>query len=99
MPYIPKLDRISLDEEINMLQKGLLNLVNFDEARLPGPFNYAVSSLIEKTFLREGVSYAKINAAIGVLECIKLELYRKVAAPYEQKKESENGSVYENSNI
>jgi hypothetical protein len=30
---------------------------------------------------------------IGILECCKLELYRKKAAPYENEKELENGSV------
>jgi hypothetical protein len=32
---------------------------------------------------------------IGVLECIKLELYRMVAARYENSKSAENGSVSE----
>ena len=40
------------------------------------------------------VRYSKINALIGVLECAKLELYRRVAAPYENDKIDENGDVY-----
>lgn len=40
------------------------------------------------------LSYSAINAAIGVLECAKLELYRRIAAPYEDKKIIENGDVY-----
>ena len=38
----------------------------------------------------------KITTAevLGVLECVKLELYRRVAAPYEDKKCQENGDVY-----
>ena len=39
--------------------------------------------------------YSKINAIIGILECIKLELYRRVAAPYEDVKAAENGDVPE----
>jgi len=35
-----------------------------------------------------------INAIIGALECAKLELYRRVAAPYEDDKIAENGDVY-----
>jgi len=31
---------------------------------------------------------------VGVLECAKMELYRRVAAPYEDKKKEENGDVY-----
>ena len=38
-------------------------------------------------------NYADINSAIGVLECAKLELYRRQAAPYEDKKIEENGEV------
>ncbi len=39
--------------------------------------------------------YSKINSLIGVLECAKLELYRRVAAPYENDKIDENGDVYQ----
>jgi hypothetical protein len=35
-----------------------------------------------------------VNEAIGVLECAKLELYRRVAAPYEDEKIAESGDVY-----
>jgi hypothetical protein len=31
---------------------------------------------------------------IGALECCKLELYRMMAAPYEDDKIAENGGVY-----
>jgi hypothetical protein len=39
------------------------------------------------------MNYKNINAAIGVLECCKQELYRKTAAPYEDKKISINGDL------
>ena len=32
---------------------------------------------------------------VGVLECAKLELYRRMAAPYEDEKIEDNGDVYE----
>ena len=38
-------------------------------------------------------SYANINEAIGVVECVKLEYYRKVAETYEDKKELINGPI------
>jgi hypothetical protein len=41
------------------------------------------------------VSYTNINAVIGVLECVKLELYRRLAASYEDKKVVENGDIPE----
>jgi len=31
---------------------------------------------------------------VGVLECAKLELYRRIAAPYEDEKIVETGDVY-----
>jgi hypothetical protein len=37
--------------------------------------------------------YFHLNKAIGVLECIKLEFYRRVAAPYEDLKIKEAGDV------
>ena len=40
------------------------------------------------------VEYARINELIGVLECAKLELYRRIAVPYEDTKIAENGDVY-----
>jgi hypothetical protein len=41
-----------------------------------------------------GMSYQNINELIGVLECAKLELYRRVASPYEDEKIQSNGDVY-----
>jgi len=43
---------------------------------------------------KKGLSYSNVNEIIGALECIKLELYRRVAAPYEDLKIEENGDVY-----
>jgi hypothetical protein len=34
------------------------------------------------------------NDVIGALECCKLELYRRMVAPYENTKIKENGDVY-----
>ena len=46
-----------------------------------------------------GVSYSFLNDFIGVLECVKLELYRRVATPYEEDKRQENGDVYVNKKV
>jgi hypothetical protein len=32
--------------------------------------------------------------AVGIIECVKQELYRRVVAPYEDKKCKENGDVF-----
>jgi hypothetical protein len=39
------------------------------------------------------LNYKNINAAVGVLECCKQELYRMTAAPYEDIKINNNGGL------
>jgi hypothetical protein len=59
----------------------------------PGQLNYCVSKVVEH-WLGDSPNYEKYNAAIGVLEAAKLELYRCLIAPYEDTKIEENGSAY-----
>ncbi|MDZ7779712.1 MAG: hypothetical protein U5R14_07200 [Gemmatimonadota bacterium] len=74
--------------------------LNSGEApRNAGELNYAVTRLVDAYLTTvagtdERLRYAHLNEAIGVLECAKLELYRRVAAPYEDVKIAENGDVY-----
>ena len=61
----------------------------------PGHLNYAITRLCDAYICaRGGTSYTLLNEVIGVLECAKLELYRRVAAPYEDEKRRANGDVY-----
>jgi len=86
MPYITPERREFLenatDEEIAQIELS------------PGDLNYAVTRLMDEWIGQKGLSYDAINSAVGVLECAKLELYRRVAAKYEDKKKKENGDVY-----
>jgi hypothetical protein len=60
-----------------------------------GELNYLFTKLIQEYIdERGGLSYAIINEVVGVLECAKLELYRRLAAPYEDEKRELNGDVY-----
>lgn len=60
-----------------------------------GELNYKITQLLDNYIARHGgVKYQLINDVLGVLECAKLELYRRIAAPYEDKKIQENGDVY-----
>ena len=59
-----------------------------------GELNYAITRLVDAYIVRKGLRYANINEAIGALECAKLELYRRIAAPYEDRKIDESGDVY-----
>ena len=61
----------------------------------PGELNFAITVLVDRYLEDKGeIRYAHLNEVIGVLDCAKLELYRRVAAPYEDKKIAENGDVY-----
>ena len=80
MPYIKKEDRIKLNKS---------NISNNS-----GELNFQITILINNYLERKGVSYTNLNEVIGVLECAKLEIYRRLAAKYEDKKISENGDVY-----
>lgn len=85
MPYINPEDRDELDPYIDYL----IDQIDYSNI---GEINYIISRLCDA--MLEEVRYSKINALIGVLECAKLELYRRVAAPYENDKIDENGDVY-----
>lgn len=85
MPYIKPHLRTKIDEVIDDLSPLLLD---------PGDFNYAFTRLIDKNLSFIGKSYYNINNMVGMLECCKLELYRRVAGPYEDQKKEENGDAY-----
>lgn len=59
-----------------------------------GELNYAITKLVDDYIAYKGLSYQHINDVLGVLEGAKLEFYRRVAAPYEDKKIITNGDVY-----
>ena len=58
-----------------------------------GELNYALTMLC-KEYLGKNFNYQKLNDVIGALEGCKLELYRRIVVPYEDKKIAENGDVY-----
>jgi hypothetical protein len=60
---------------------------------LPGTLNYIITRLVV-WYLGKNPNYERYNAAIGVLECVKQELYRRQVVPYEDKKWQRNGDVY-----
>ncbi len=58
-----------------------------------GELNYAITQVI-LDYLGNDITYATLNTVVGALECAKLELYRRVAVPYEDQKCRINGDVY-----
>ena len=95
MPYIKQEHREQLDKALEDLMIAIVTLTEDGKQIIPGPgvYNYVISALLSVPYGYK-TSYGKINEAIGVLECAKLELYRRVAAPYEDQKIKEHGDVY-----
>ena len=84
MPYI-KQDR---RREIDRMLKGLgTQIFSY------GELNYILTKIIHRQISFREKCYDMINSMVGILECCKMELYRMVAAPYENKKRMENGPV------
>jgi hypothetical protein len=82
MPYIDKSARERLNSGSQPVTAGELN--------------YAITRIVDEYLMQKGaIRYAHINEVMGVLECAKLELYRRVASPYEDQKISEAGDVYQ----
>lgn len=74
------------------IDKGIRELAK----RVPesaGELNYCITEQCHFYIIQKELSYEVINEVIGVLESVKLELYRQIAAPYENKKKKENGPI------
>jgi len=87
MPYIKQEERKKFDNLINEIVK---KLKESDEKDIDGNLDYIVTKILKAIYQPKYFNY---NRAIGVLECIKQEFYRRNIAPYEDKKIKENGDV------
>jgi hypothetical protein len=81
MPYIKEEDRAKLcdPEEVPMT---------------PGELNYVLTDEAVRYVYNKGLSYQTLSEVVSTFECAKLEFYRRVVVPYEDKKIKENGDVY-----
>ena len=86
MPYIKPEDREIFDEWIYFLA---------DFCNTSGEMNYIITKFFHLMAVKNKLCYDMLNSTIGVLECAKLELYRQIAAKYEDKKKRENGAISE----
>lgn len=92
MPYIKQEKREILDPIINDFIKSIpANAVMTGYELDDGDFNYIITKIITTFYYGR---YKRYNAAMGLLECVKQELYRRAVAPYEDEKCKENGDVY-----
>ena len=72
--------------------ENLVAELNKKPEDVAGNLNFVVTSVL-KRLIAKNKRYKTMNDLIGALECIKLELYRKVCGSYEELKEAENGPV------
>lgn len=98
MPYIKEEERLELDQcidnMISCIRNTQTNCNNPDDLKNHlGRINYSFSRILAG--LMNKPSYNKIAMITGVLENIKQEFYRRIAAKYEDKKILENGDVQE----
>jgi len=78
MPYIPRSQK----------EKSLEG-----EIKDAGSFNFLIHQLMDKYIEQNGVSYQTYNDIVGAMDCAKMELYRRLVSPYEDKKILLNGDV------
>lgn len=83
MPYVTPELRGEMDGILDMLARELDS---------HGCLNYAITRLCLSMNPKR---YEDYNALIGVLECAKLELYRRAVAPYEDGAIRRNGDIPE----
>lgn len=58
-----------------------------------GDLNFAINDLISEYIDQHKFCYQTCNDVVGALECAKLEIYRRLVAPYEDEKILENGDA------
>lgn len=82
MPYIKK------------ERRHQIAIHGISEVSNAGELNYFITNSILEWWDETVPNYADYNEVIGVLECCKLELYRKLISKYENKKCEEHGEVF-----
>jgi len=90
LPYIRDEFRRKIDQHFH--DYGL----NHFTPRNGAEMNYIVCTLVRNFLglhpeIEKNIAYSQIQEMIGALECAKMELYRRIAVPYEDQKIDENG--------
>lgn len=91
MPYIVQNQREKLDEEIDRLVNN--TLTEIPEEKLLGAANYIITKLVLGILAPQ--NYSDMCGVIGTFESAKLECYRRLVGPYEDKAIEKNGDLKE----
>jgi hypothetical protein len=87
MPYIPEENRAIFDKVVRKCIRNMPIDTSY------GEMNYLLTSILGTFIQQNGVNYSTLQSVIGLLECVKLELYRRVVSMYEEEKIDANGDV------
>lgn len=85
MPYIKQKDRNRFKDVVKALLSNLPNNA--------GEINYLFTWICRLYVIKSGSCYQSYNDVLGALEGVKLELYRRQIAPYEDEKIKEEGDL------
>ena len=92
MPYIEQSDRDKFLVEMCHGKEHLAEAIG-EICKNSGELNYVFTVISQMYLKTHGLKYQNINDIIGALEGCKQEIYRRIAAPYEDEKISLNGDV------
>jgi len=87
MPYV----RQPIKDLVHNKEHQVIHLKTLLE---PGSLNFAICSLIIAYVKNNGLCYKTLNDIGGALSYADKEFYRRVVAPYEEKKIKENGDIW-----
>lgn len=85
MPYIKQKDRTKFEQIVEALK--------FASPQTPGELNYLFSMIAAGYVASKGLNYQNVNDVVGALEGAKLEIYRRIASPYEDRAIKRNGDL------
>jgi hypothetical protein len=87
LPYIKPKNREKYGE---VLEELITILKSVPLEQLDGELNFVITKILKEVYQ---LRYFHLNRAMGVLESVKQEFYRRVVAPYENEKIKESGDV------
>ena len=74
MPYIKQENRKTIDKALEQIMEVIKD---------KGDYNYVITKLLHHYIRENGLRYNNLNDAIGIIECVKQEFYRKIVSDYE----------------
>jgi len=113
VPHMNRSSYVPIDTMI--CRDLIRSIIELPTEALYGALNYSITRFLMLAVVNGDMRYNKLQAVVEALEearhyvnekplralliCVENEFYRRVVAPYEQRKLIENGDVYEDSNL